>query len=143
MNKKYASIYTAHFGKIASNMTILGLSLMIAILLGTILSMMFSVLMFFLAIAIIVATLGLIFLSKPNFLKNWLSNTDGTLAFAGECWKAFPYIWAVTLAMSIVSLVTLCLQKEERTTGRIVFSSIMIGLSVVLGIIYLVSGGNN
>ena len=143
MNKKYASIYTAHFGKIASNLTILGLSLMIAILLGTIISMMFSVLMFFLAIAIILATLGLIFLSKPHFLRDWFSNTDGTLAFAGECWKVFPYIWAVTLTMSIVSLVTLCLQKEERTTGRIVFSSVMIGLSVILGIIYLVSGGNN
>lgn len=143
MNKKYASIYTAHFGKIASNMTILGLSLMIAILLGAILSMMFSVIMFFLSMLVVLATLGLIFIVRPHFIKDWFSSTDSTLVIAGECWKAFPYIWAVTLAMSIVSLVTLCLQKEERSTGRIVFSSIMIGLSVVLGIIYLVSGGNN
>ena len=141
MNKKYASIYTAHFGKIASNVTIFGLSIMIAILLGTILSMMFSVLMIFLAFIIVITSLGIIFLAQPNFFDNLFSGTDVAIAFAGKCLQAFPYIWAVTFAMSITSLVTLCLQKEERSTGRIVFSSIMVGLSVILGIIYLVSGG--
>ena len=142
MKNNYANIYTAHFGKIASNLTIFGICLMIAILLGTILSMMFSVLMFFLSFILIISTLGLIILTNPGILKDWFSNSS-MLAFAGECLKAFPYIWGATFAMSIISLITLCAQKAERTTGRIVFSSIMVGLSIILGIIYLVSGGAN
>ena len=142
MKNNYANIYTAHFGKIASNLTIFGICLMIAILLGTVLSMMFSVLMFFLSFLLIVSTLGLVLLSNPGIVKDWFSNS-GMLAFAGECLKAFPYIWGATFAVSVISLITLCLQKAERTTGRIVFSSIMVGLSIILGIVYLVSGGAN
>ncbi len=140
MNKTYASIYADHFGKITSNLSIFGVSLMAIILLGSIISILFYVFSLFLAFIIIITTMGTIFISYPNFIHDMV-NVNGALPkISMACLNAFPYIFGVTLAMSIISLVFLCIDKDRRSVPRIVFSCIILGLVVVFGVLFLLGG---
>ena len=56
--------------------------------------------------------------------------------------KAFPYVLAVTLAMSVASLIILCFQKQSKSSTRITLAIVGIVLAVVFGALYLIMGLN-
>lgn len=140
MNKTYASIYSGHFGKIMSNLSIFGVALMAMILLSSVVYIFFFMFSLFLAFAIIVATFGTIFIAYPDFIQKMVNMNGSANAITLACYKAFPYIFGVTLITAIVSLVFLCIDKERRSVPRIVFSSVIIGLIIIIGLIYLLGG---
>lgn len=143
MVKNYQSIYCNHFGKIMFNYTILGLSIMVVILLGTILSAMYFIISFFLGLLIIIASLGTIFVISPNYISNLLQGGESFIGFITSLYVAFPYIFGITCAASLVSLILECVQKNGRSKGRIITSSIIFALTLIVGIvgIYSISSG--
>lgn len=140
MNKTYARIYSNHFGKIMSNLSIFGVVLMALILLSSVVFIFFYMFSLFLAFSIIVATFGTIFIAYPNFIQKMVGMNGSANVITLACYKAFPYIFGVTLATAIVSLVFLCIDKERRSVPRIVFSGVVIGLTIVIGLTYLLGG---
>ncbi len=140
MNKSYATIYSNHFGKIMSNLSIFGVVLMAIILLGSVLAFSFYAFALFLAFALVIFSLGLVFAMSPNLIHDMISFNDSIPKITAVCFKAFPYIFGVTVMASILSLVFLCIEKHNRSTSRIVFASVVLGLTLILGLIFLVVG---
>lgn len=136
MNKRYLDIYASHFGKIMSNYAIVGLSAMLLILVGTIVSAMISVLCVMFGILLIFATLGLVLVTNKNFISEMFNSGSHLLEITTSLYKFFPYLFGITLGASIISLIVLCLQKDQRSTGRIVASSIILALTVVAGFVF-------
>lgn len=142
MNKKYAGIYINHLRTILANYSIIGLSFLIFVAFGTILASLYYFMAFLLAFIIIVCTLGLIFLKSPETISGLFGVGDNITLILEICSKAFPYVFGITLASSVTSLVLLCVNKEKRSTSRIVFASIIIGLTLIFGLIHLFGGLN-
>lgn len=140
MNKKYASIYTKHLGTILSNYSIIGFSFILLVIFGTFLSGLYTLLAFIFSFIIVVVTFGLIFVSNPELLSKLFSASDDFAFILKLCAKAFPYVFGITLASSIIALILLCINKEKRSVSRIVFASIITGLTLILGLIYLFGG---
>lgn len=141
MKTRYNNIYISHLGNICSNYSILGLVLMGLVLLGSALSFMFYFITFALGVMLVVFTVGLIFAINKD-LVHWLFIDSSSIMTKVIiiCHKAFPYVLAVTLAMSVASLIILCCQKHTKSTARKVVAIVGIVLSVVFGIIYLSMG---
>lgn len=140
MNKKYAGIYTNYLRTILSNYSILGLSFLIFVVLGTVLTAVYYFIAFFIAFIIIVCTFGLIFLKSPETISSLFKAGDNMTLILEICSKAFPYVFGITLASSVTVLILLCTNKEKRSTSRIVFASIITGLTLIFGLIYLFGG---
>lgn len=140
MNKKYASVYANHLGKILSNYSIVGLSLMILVVLSSFLSALYFILAFIISFIVVVVTFGLIFVSNPEFISNLFGKSEDIERILKIFANAFPYLFGITVATSLVSLILLCLNKEKRSTSKIVFSSLVLALTLIFGIIFLLGG---
>ena len=134
MKKTYANIYCGHLGKIMSNYSIVGVSIMLAILLGTLISA------FCIVFIVVILSIGMVFIASPNFIPNLLNSGDGIMTFITSCYVAYPYLFGITIATSVTSLVLLCLQKDKKPIGRIVLTSIIIAITLALGIVYFCGG---
>ena len=140
MNKKYLNIYTLHFGKILSNYSILGICFMSLIMLSTVLTALYYVFSFVIVVSTIIFTVGTIFVIKPNFIGDMFAGGDTMVNITKALNKAFPYVLGFTLAFAITALVLLCVQKEKKSTAKIVVSSVIIGLAVVLSLVFFLGG---
>lgn len=140
MNNKYGKIYASHLGTILSNYSILGSIFMLLVVLGSFLSGLYFLLAFVFAFVLVAITFGLIFVSNPEIITNLFKTGDNLTQILNICAKAFPYVFGITLGASIISLILLCLNKEKRSTKRIVFSSIILGLVLILGLIFFLGG---
>ena len=141
MKIKYNNIYVSHLGNICSNYSILGVVLMGLVLLSSVLSFMFYFFTFALGVLLVVFTVGIIFAIDKD-LVHWLfvDSVSVMTKVVSICYKLFPYVLAVTLVMSVASLIILCCQKHTKSTTRKVVAIVGIVLSVVFGIIYLSMG---
>ena len=140
MNKTYSDMYLTRFGKIMSNYSIAGLCVMAAIIFSTIFSGLYYVLGIFFAFAVIIFTVGTIFITVPDFFSRVAGGGEALVTLSAKAFQIFPYALGVTFVTSIISLVLLCLQKEKRSVPRIVASSIILALTIIGGIVYF-SGG--
>lgn len=140
MNKTYSDMYLTRFGKIMSNYSIAGLCVMAAIIFSTIFTGLYYVLGIFFAFAVIIFTVGTIFITVPDFFSRVAGGGEALVMLSAKAFQIFPYALGVTFVTSIISLVLLCLQKEKRSVPRIVASSIILALTIIGGIVYL-SGG--
>lgn len=124
----------SRLGVILSNYAILGLIIMCSTFMFFILYACFYIVLIFLTIA----TLGLIYVIAPGFSSLWNvgDNFEGILNFINT---TLPFVIPATLICAVASLVLLCLNKENRSIPRIVFASILIGLTVIFGIGIIVS----
>lgn len=125
-----------------TNLTRLGIVLSNFALIGTLL--MLSSFLFFICYAIYyivlifatVVTLGLIFLLVPNFSS--LFNVPDHIANITQAINtALPIVAPITLISAVASLILLCLNKEDRHVGRIVFSAVLIGIVIIASITLL------
>lgn len=140
MKKTYANIYCGHFAKIMSNYSIVGVSIMIAILLGTLVSALWYALAFCIVFIVVIFSIGMVFIASPNFIPNLLNSGDGMMTFITSCYVAYPYLFGITIATSVTSLVFLCVKKDKKPIGRIVLTSIIIAITLALGIVYFCGG---
>lgn len=140
MKNNYNNLYKLHFGKIMSNYSIVGLSFIILILLGSLISALYMVFAAFLAIIIIIASGGLIFIVNPTFLPGLFSGGEIFLNIMANCIKAVPYVIVVNIVSSILGLIFICFSKQPKTKGRIIFTSIILAISIIIGIVLLAGG---
>ena len=113
---------------------------MLAILLGTLISALWYVLAFFIVFIVVIFSIGTIFIYSPGFVSSLLNSGDGMMTFITSCYIAYPYLFGITIATSVTSLVLLCLQKDKKPIGRIVLTSIIIAITLALGIVYFCGG---
>ena len=144
MNKenRYAPIYLNHLGKIFFNYSILGFCAVLLIIVAPLLSVLYVIFPLTLAILIIVSTCGLIFLSNSDFISNLLHAGSHLEGIVSACNAAFPYVFGVTCAVSFAALLMFSLQKQEKQVGKITASSIILGLTIIAGMVFFfVLGG--
>lgn len=132
-----------HFGKIMFNYSVVGLILMALIWLGSMLSALYFVLAFFIAFFSIILTCGLVFLTMPGFVPGLFNNGEKLLSVIADLYKAFPYVFGITIFTSIMSIIFLSIQKEKRSKSKIIVASITLGLTLIVGLVFLISGGAN
>ncbi len=137
----YSNVYYEHLTKIMFNYQIFSVCFMFLALIGSYLSIVAYAFSFLLVFAIIVFTVGLIFVAHPSFLQDWFGGGSYLMTFAEKVVAIFPYFFYVSLGLGIISLVLICLQKNKVSKSRIVTSSVLLGLTVILGIIGICLGG--
>ena len=139
--KELKSIYLGHFGVIFSNIAIVGLIVGVMALLSSILVVLgsaFSVL--FLVLGIMV-TCGAIFAIIPNYLSLFSKATKILEWFPIKQFvTASTYILPISMALCIASIVLLCFDKQKNHKGRIIFSSIVLGLLIAAFVAILIKG---
>ena len=140
MKGKYANVYALRGGTILSKYSIISTVIMLFIALGTIFSAFYYMVAFVIAVCAIVFTFGLIFLTNPDFIKNMFSGGDALMNFAISCQKALSYLWAISAVCAVTSVVLLFVQKEKRSTARIVFTIISGVIAMIIGFVIVVGG---
>lgn len=114
MGKRYLDIYASHFGKIMSNYAIVGLSAMLLILVGTIVSAMISVLCVMFGILLIFATLGLVLVTNKNFISEMFNSGSHLLEITTSLYRFFSIlVWNNSWC---VNNFTYCFMLAKRPT---------------------------
>ena len=150
-NKKVIqSLHFGHLGKIAFNLSIVSLAISLATILTfllTALIAMVGVLVVLFAVIIIIFTLGLI-LTVPNYwdgamsILNFTSSSAEKIALFGEkLASTWPIIVPLGILMSILSIVFLSLDKTRKHKARIIFSSIILAITVIVLILLIIGIG--
>ncbi|MGN1207875.1 MAG: hypothetical protein ACI4TI_00200 [Christensenellales bacterium] len=136
--KEIARMFVVHLGVILSNLSIFGLVVGASALFFTMFSMLISAFLIMLWIFLIVATIGFIFVMIPNygaFLPKISSFMDMIPyeSFIEIVKIALPFV----IALSVGSILCLAFDKFQNHKGRIVFSSIVLGLLLAIFVILL------
>ena len=140
--KELANIYLGHFGVIFSNIGLVGLIVGVMALLSSVLVAIGSMIAVLFLVMGILVTLGAIFAIVPDYLSLFGKATKILDWFPTEqLVTASFYIIPISMALSIASIVLLAFDKQKKHTGRIIFSSIVLGLLLVVLVALLISGG--
>lgn len=140
MEKTYKQMYLNHFTKIMYRLSIFGFVLMLIMYLSSAIASLYFIFAFFFAFATIVFTVGLVFINHPHFISD-LSSKNGTVVnIITNSINAIPYLLAITLVAGAVSLGLLC-SRKNKPVAKIVVNSVILALSIVVGIVYFVVGG--
>lgn len=130
-----ARLYSVHLGKIFSNLSIV----FVVISLASLVTVIATGLMFLFGLILIIISLGTVFIYIPNYFDMLLSGTEFMGGVAGFLNQFWPVLTPLSIVLAGVSIVLLAMDKHERHTGRIVLSSIIVGIAV-LTLILLIAG---
>lgn len=130
------SMYTTRLGIILSNVAVI----CVLFCLSSIVSVVISWLFLALGMVLIFATLGIVLLVIPGYWNSLMASGNIVANVTNFLMQAWPYISITGIACSVASIVLLALDRNQRHIGRIVFSSIVIGLIVIIMIILAVEG---
>lgn len=122
----------ARFGKITFNLQFIAVALMAASVLSFLAIAIYAVFIF----VAIIFTFGLILLSNPS-LTDGLSSGEAIFNMLAASWA---YTVPAALALSVTSIICLCFDYREKHVARIVISSIIAVMSLIVLIIKLVGG---
>ena len=137
---KYFFVMNAQrLGEVFSNISILASVVAALMLLGMVVMPFAMIFNFFIAIIIVVFSLGLILL-EINFSDLILIKENSLSMFIEFAWKITPYLMGAILALSVISLIFLCFNRQKLSGARIVFNVIFILFAVVGVIIASVQG---
>lgn len=129
-----SSIYTSttlgHLGKILFVYSILGTIYVIGGFLAVLVGGLALAMFYLLLIMVVFFTLGLALLD-PNYLNLWTSGGDALNSFANFMATTVPYVIPSALALSIITLVFLCLDKYNYSLVRVGFTIFNIILLVI------------
>lgn len=131
-----SSMYTTRLGIILSNVAVI----CVLFCLSSIVSVVLSLLFWVLGMVLIFATLGIVLLVIPGYWSSLMASGKIVANVANILMQAWPYISITGIACSVASIVLLALDRNQRHIGRIVFSSIVIALIVIIMIILAVEG---
>ncbi len=133
--KTLARMQVVHFGKILFNLQFIAVAVMVASVISFILPAFYYILLFCIA----TLTLYTLFLD-PTFRAMWAGGE--TLTKIAE---AMTHSWKFTVPIAIIfaitSIVCLCFDKHQKHIARIVVSSIICVLALILLFFKLVNTG--
>lgn len=143
MQNKINSMHVAHLGKICFNFSILGLVLTFIYLL-----LPFAILFALVIMAAVIILLPFIWLFSGGATDcegvfGGLNDSSELILRFQELVNAYlPYSAGITIALSVLSIVFLLMDKTEKHTARIIISIVFAVLSVIAIIIFIaVPGG--
>jgi len=131
LKKEVLQLYSLHAGKIFSNLSIFFCILSVLFLLSPFLVAFYYLFL----IMIVVITFGLIFVSVPNFGSYFVSS-EQTSDIINKLIEFTPISVGICIGLAALSIVFLLLSRKK-STGRIVFSSIILAIAIAI-IIFLV-----
>ncbi len=124
-----------HFGKILFNLQFVAVAIMAA----SVISFLFTAVYYLLLVCVLILSLFTL-LADPGF-QSLMSGGESLTNVA----SVLSQSWAITVptvaALSIASIVCLCFDKNERHTARIVVSSIVCVIALLVLILKLVNSG--
>ncbi len=135
-SKEFARMRLVHLGKIISNLAIAGLTFCIV----NAASQLFIAYFVVLGVMFMIATLGLVFAFVPNYWQIITSPLSLYENFFSKIVPYVPYVLGISIALSVVSIVLLSFDKYQKHTARIVFSAIVVLLSILVVTIFLTGG---
>ena len=127
--------FLIRLGKIFSNISILALLLCIS----GILSFAATAFILLIGLAIIILSVGTIFVIVPNYFDILMSTSEVSAKISAFFLENFYIFASIAIIGAILSLVLLLLDKRTKHIGRIVISSIVIAI-VILVIIVVATG---
>ena len=130
--KNYLKNFVVRLGIIFSNMAILSLILC----LSGIASFVALAFVFIIGFAIIIFSVGTIFVVYPNYFQTLMSAGTVTGQIADFFMNTFYIFASICILTSILSLVLLILDKRKKHVARIVISSIIIAVVLVFIIVF-------
>lgn len=149
-NKVANQMHLGHLGKIFSNLSIVCLLISLAGVLSFVLYAIIEVLGVFAVILmflIIILTLGAILAIIPGYwgtmktLISWFGSLGTIMEKVGAIiTKIWPIVIPLAIAFAVTSLICLIFDKTQKHTARIVFSSIVIVIAIIVLIVFLVGG---
>jgi len=125
--KRIANMQLNHLGIILSNLSFVGLILIIS----TIFFYLFYGLLVLIMILPVLFTLGAVLFANPDYF-GWLSGDSAILTFMNNFTSALPVIAITTIVTSVLSLLCLCFFKGHKSWWRIVLCSIIIVLALLV-----------
>lgn len=121
--------YLAHLGIILCHLSILGIGLIV----GTFFAGLLSVFIFLLGLIIIVGTLGIVFLVIPDYWSKLTGVMDTMSNIMETSANLVPTIAIISAVCCVASIVLTALDiKWEKARTRLIISSVMVGIFVVL-----------
>lgn len=140
-SKELASMYLGHFGTIFSNISIVGLIVGVMALLSSIMVVLGSAFSVMFLVLAIIMTCGAVFVIIPNYLSLFSKATKILEWFPVEkLATASTYILPISMVLCAASIVLLCFDKHKNHKGRIIFSSIVLGLLLAAFVAILIKG---
>lgn len=135
LEKTELKYFGVRLGKIFSNLSIVFLILCLC----GILSFVSLAVILTLGFALIILTIGTIFVMVPNYWDILMSASQFTAKLASFFLDKFFIFVAFAILFAILSLILLKLDKQQKHTGRIVVSLIIIGIAII-SIIVIAAG---
>ena len=131
-----ACMHFSHLGKVLSNLSIFFVVISFSSLLTFIIYPVFFMLWLFIAIV----TLGMVFIINPEYGAIFTKGTEIFSDIINFLGPILPYSFGLAFVSSVLSIIFLSLDKNEKHWGRIVTSAIFLGITVI-GFIVLIAGG--
>lgn len=126
--KSLSAMYLVHLGLIFSNLAI------VCVIIGFIsfVSILLQIAVFIVLLLGLLCTLGLILVYVPNYMQLFQSSTEFLASVTEIVVKIAPYILIVGIACSVISIILLALDKYNSHMGRIVFSAIILVVTIIV-----------
>lgn len=134
-NKTLARMQVVHFGKILFNLQFVALAIMAASVISFILPAIYYVLL----VCFAAFSLFILF-ANPTFKSLW-SGGETLTKIAAVMLQSWKYTVPIVAVLSIVSIVCLCFDKNNKHVARIVVSAIICVLALVVLFFKLVNTG--
>lgn len=135
LEKTELKYFVVRLGKIFSNLSIVFLILCLC----GILSFVSLAVILMVGLALIILTVGTIFVMVPNYWDILMSASQFTAKLSSFFLDKFFIFVAFAILFAILSLILLKLDKQQKHTGRIVVSLIIIGIAII-SIIVIAAG---
>lgn len=119
--------FLIRLGKIFSNISILALLLCFS----GILSFVATAFILLIGLAIIILSVGTIFVIVPNYFDILMSTSEVSVKISAFFLENFYIFASIAIIGAILSLVLLLLDKRTKHIGRIVISSIVIAIVII------------
>lgn len=126
--------FLIRLGKIFSNISILALLLCFS----GILSFVATAFILLIGLAVIILSVGTIFVIVPNYFDILMSTSEVSVKITAFFLENFYIFASIAIIGAILSLVLLLLDKRTKHIGRIVISSIVVAI-VIIAIIVVVT----
>ncbi len=124
--KRIANMQLNHLGIILSNISLVGLVLMVA---GFLYFLVYAVIIIIMIIPVLF-TFGLYLINNPNYF-DWVNGSSDTIT---KLLAYVPTVGIVSAVAAALSIVCLSMYKGQKSWWRIVFSGIIIVVSILVAV---------
>lgn len=131
--KQISWLYLNHFAIIFSNVSIVGVVVGVMAVLSSIFVPLISVVFGILLVVGIICTFGAVFAIYPNYLSLFSKISNLIENFPYELlMKIGLYSTSISIFLTIIALILLCVDRQQKHVGRIVLASVVLALLAVV-----------